>query len=554
MRYNELVKYYERLEKTTKRLEKTAIIEELLKKTKEEHVIYLIEGRVFPEWDERKINFSNRLMIKAISSVSGANAKNVEILLNKKGDLGIVAEELIKRKKQAVLRSKELTTEDVFNNIRKLAELEGEGTVSRKISLVSELLSNAKEDEVRYVVRTVLEQLRVGTAQGILRDAISKAFDKNAEDVENAFNLVVDFGEVFRLAREDKLKNIELKPGRPLKLMLAVLVKNVEEGFEALGKPMQLEFKIDGFRLEIHKSSDGIKLFTRRMEDVTKQFPEAVEYAKEHINGKEFILDAEAVGFDDKTKKYLPFQSISQRIKRKYDIEEIRKKFPVEVNVFDVIYHNGKSLMNLTLKERREILEKIIDERKWKIVLTKKIITNDKKEAEDFYNDALEAGMEGIMLKNINSIYVPGRYVNGWCKLKNILDPLDLAIVKAEWGEGKRAKWLSSYTIACQKDGELIEVGKVSTGVKEKAEGMSYEQMTKLLKPLIITQKGKEVNVKPKIVIEVGYEEIQKSPTYSSGYALRFPKFLKYRPEKPIDEIADIKMVEKIYRSQRGKK
>src|SRR3989344_7879974 len=290
------------------------------------------------------------------------------------------------------------------------------------------------------------------------------------------------------------------------------------------------------------------------MEDVTKQFPEVAEYAKEHINGKEFIIDCEAVGFDDKSKKYLPFQSISQRIKRKYDIEEIRKKFPVEVNVFDVIYYNGKSLMSLTLKERRELLEKIIDERKWKIVLTKKIVTSDKKEAEDFYNDALEAGMEGIMLKNINSIYVPGRYVNGWCKLKSILEPLDLAIVKSEWGEGKRAKWLSSYTIACQKNGELVETGKVSTGVKEKSEGVSYEQITKLLKPLIISQKGKEVNVKPEIVIEVGYEEIQKSPTYSSGYALRFPKFLRYRPEKPINEIADIKTIEKIYKSQRGKK
>ena len=159
------------------------------------------------------------------------------------------------------------------------------------------------------------------------------------------------------------------------------------------------------------------------------------------------------------------------------------------------------------------------------------------------------------MIKNIDSTYVAGRYVNGWMKLKNILEPLDLVIVKAEYGEGKRAKWLSSFTISCKSGNELLEVGKVGTGIKEKGEGLTYNEMTKLLKPLIMHEDDKEVIVKPKIIIEVGYEEIQKSPSYSSGYALRFPRYLRRRdPEKSLNEINTIKDIEKIYNSQRAKK
>ncbi|MDO8741494.1 MAG: ATP-dependent DNA ligase [Candidatus Woesearchaeota archaeon] len=558
MKYSELVEIYEKLEATTKHLEKTAIIEEILKKAKSDDlkdIVYLLEGRVFPEWDERKIGFSNRLVIKAIASVSGASAKEVESLWSRKGDLGIVAEELMAKRMQSALHARELSVSDVLSNIRKLAEMEGEGTVARKISLVTELVSNAKPPEAKYIVKMILEELRVGTAGGIIRDAIAKAFGRNVEDVEATFNLLVDYGETAVLAKENKLGKIQLKPGRPLKVMLAVLVKSIEEAFEAVGRPMQLEYKLDGFRLQVHFDGKAILLFTRRMENVTAQFPDVVKAVKENVKGKSFIIDAEAVGYERKTGKCLPFQSISQRIKRKYDIEDMARKFPVELNVFDAMYYEGKDLMELPLLKRREVIEKIMKEEKGKIILTKKLITDDDKKAEKFYKEALDSGVEGVMLKNVNSLYKPGRYVDGWCKLKEVLEPLDLVIVGAEWGEGKRAKWLSSYTVACEKDGKLIEIGKVSTGMKEKEEeGVTFEQLTKILKPLIISQKGKEVAIKPQIVIEVGYEEIQKSPTYTSGYALRFPRVLRYRPEKPVDEIADMKIVEKIYGSQRGKK
>ncbi len=557
MLYSELVKVYQDLEKTSKRLEKTAITSDFIKHVPEnqlKNVIYLLEGRVFPEWDERKIGFSTRLMIKALSIVSGKSGKEIESLWSKKGDLGIVAETVLEKKTQATLTKRRLDVNEVITNIRKLSELEGEGMVAKKLSYVTELLFHSNAIEAKYIVKIILEELRVGTASGIMRDSIAKAFDKDAKDIEKCADLLIDYGEVALLAKENKLKNISLKPGRPLKLMLASLAENMEEAFEYLGKTVQIEEKLDGFRLEIHKNNDEIKLFTRNFEDVTKQFPDVVESVKKNVKGKSFIIDCEAVGFNIKTGKYMPFQSISQRIKRKYDIEKIIKELPIELNVFDLIFYNDRNLMNETLRERRILLEKIIKQIPGKIILTKKIITDSCEKAEEFYKKCLNEGLEGVMIKNLESVYRPGRYVNGWMKLKNILEPIDAVIIKAEYGQGKRARWLSSYTIACQDKGKFLEVGKVSTGVKEKTEGLTYKKLTDLLKPLIIEQKGREVTVKPKIIIEVGYEEIQKSPGYSSGFALRFPKVHLLRSvDKPLSEITDLKTVEKIYKMQRGK-
>ena len=560
MYYRDLTNYYKELESTTKRLEKVEILSKLFISCEINElniVVRLIQGRVFPEYDERKIGFSSRLMLKAISSVTGVNQNEIENLWKNKGDLGLVVEELIKTKKQTTLSFKELNIKKVYDNIRKLAELEGEGTVNKKVQLVAELLGNAKPIEAKFIVRTILEDLRVGVKEGVIRDSISKSFDIDVNNVEDAFNLLVDYGEVAELAKKNKLKSVSIKVGKPLKLMLAILVKDINEAFEAVGKPLIAEFKLDGFRVAIHKDKNGIvKLFTRNMEEVTKQFPDVISFVKENIKSEEFIVDSEVVGTDKNTGKYLPFQSISQRIRRKYDIEKIANEFPVVVNVFDILFCDGKDLMKLPLIERRKILEKITKEEKDKVMLTEKLVSDDEKEINEFFKESLKFGNEGLMLKNLNSLYIPGRYVNGWCKLKNVLEPLDLVITGAEFGNGKRAGVLSSYIVSCKNKDELLECGMVSTGVKEKENenGTTYDELTKLLKPLIIKEDGKRVFVKPKIIIEVGYEEMQKSPTYSSGFALRFPRFMSLRNDKPLNEINTIKDLEKIYNMQRGKK
>ncbi|MBS3150780.1 ATP-dependent DNA ligase [Candidatus Woesearchaeota archaeon] len=556
MKYSSLVEIYDRLNETSKRLEKIEIISEFLRKVKKDElkgVVYLLEGRIFPEGDKRKIGFSNRLMIKALNVASGDGADKIENLFRKKGDLGLVAEEVFKKRKQATLSARELDSGKVLENIRKLAGLEGKGTVDRKIRLITELLANANGKEAKYVVKTVLENLRIGVSSGIIKEGIAKGFEASVDEVEKAADLSGDYGDVAELASAKKLSSVGMKVGKPVKCMLALLAESIDECFESLGEKIQLENKIDGFRLQCHFDGDKIKLFTRRMEDVSEQFPDIVEFLKRHVKGDNYILDAEAVGYDNKSGKYLPFQTVSQRIKRKYNIKEMAGKFPVELDLFDVLYYNGKNLMDAELSERRKILEGIVKEKKKEIVLTKKLVTDDKKKADEWFKKILKLGFEGVMAKNLESKYRPGRYVGGWMKLKSTLEPLDLIIVKAEFGEGKRAGWLTSYTVACKSGDRLLDVGKVSTGVKEKTEGLTYKEMTRVLKPLIEKQKGKEAEIKPKVIIEVGYEEIQKSPTYSSGWALRFPKVLQLRADKPLSEISDLKLIKKIYNYQRGK-
>ena len=558
MEYSELVGVYERLAATTKRLEKTEILSGFLQKIPAdefEKVILLLEGKVFSQQDKRKIGFSSRLMLKAISLAAGVSAEGVERKAAKVGDLGRVAESVLREKQQHTLARKHLDVEKVFGNIRKLAEMEGEGTVGRKIGLVVELLSHAQPLEARYIVNTVLENLRVGIAEGLIRDGLAAAFQVDVHELEKVAGLRGGYAEISGFVREGKLKGLGLKVGKPVKCELALTADSVGEGFEALGRPAQFEVKMDGFRLQCHFDGSKYWLYTRRMELVNTQFPDVIEILKKGVKARSFILDAETVGWDVSTGKYLPFQMMSQRIKRKYDIHEVAEKYPVELDVFDVLYCDGENLMEAPFAERRKLLEKIVREKKHQLVLTRKLVTDDARKAEGFFQKALHEGYEGVMVKNLKAAYQPGRYVGGWMKIKSILQPLDLVVVKAEYGEGKRAGWLTSFTLACRHGKELLEVGKVSTGVKEKAEGLTYKEMTAMLKPLILEQKGKEVVVKPKIVLEVAYEEIQKSPSYSSGYALRFPRVLRSRvEEKGVEDINTLKNVEKIYSSQRGKK
>src|SRR3989344_2213749 len=356
MENKKLVGVYEKLEKTTKRLEKRDIIAEILRECKEEEldkVIYLLQGRVFANFDERKIGMSSRLILKVISKVSGESVSEVEKKWKKIGDLGKIGEILIEKKKQTTLRGfSKLSVEKVFNNIRKLEELEGEGTVGKKVDLISELLANASPVEARFIIRTVLEELRIGVAEGVLRDAIALAYDTDVNEVEKAFDVLVDYAEVAKRAKEKRLDNLKLIIGKPFRVMLAIKVENIEEAFEDVGKPALWDYKLDGFRVTVHKNNDEIKLFTRKMEEVTKQFAEVLPIIRENVKAKKCILDSEFVGYDVKTKKYLPFQKISQRIKRKYDIEKIGKEFPIEINVFDVLNYEGKDIKNEKQIER----------------------------------------------------------------------------------------------------------------------------------------------------------------------------------------------------------
>ncbi len=427
--------------------------------------------------------------------------------------------------------------------------------------MITELLTSAHQFEALYLVRTLIGDLRIGIQESTIRDAIAKAFfeEKEAsEKIQDAINKTNDIAEVFELAKKkdlQELNKIKLEIGKPVKVMLAQKVKNISEGFAAVGKPCAIEYKYDGFRLLIHKKGDEVILFTRRLENVTKQFPEVIDYVKQYVNADSVILDSEAVGFDRKTKEYKPFQEISQRIKRKYDIKKMVELLPVEINVFDVIYLNGKSLLNEPFKCRTELIREIIQEHPYKIVCSKQIITDSEKEAEKFYKQALKDNQEGIMMKNLNAGYNPGSRVGHMLKIKPEQRDLDLVITGGEYGTGKRSGWISSFILSCKDENKFLEVGKVGTGFKEKSQDddkISFGELTEKIKPLIIEENGKNVKIKPKIVVSVTYQEIQKSPTYSSGFALRFPRFTSLRPDKPVSEISSLEEIKKEYENQKA--
>ncbi len=561
MLYRKLAELYHELSSTTKRLEKIEILGKFLKHLpdSEKEVLYLLLGDIYPEYSEKKIGISSQLAIKAIAKATGSETNEVVKEWKSVGDLGQVVEKLKIKKRQSTLSSHHLTTEKVLDNLRKLPELEGKGTVGKKMSLIVELLTSASPLEALYLVRTLIGDLRIGLKESTIKESMAAAFfdDKKeaSKKIQDAIDKSNDMAAVFEMASKGKFKDLEkaeLQVGKPIKVMLAQKAKTIHEGFEAVGKPCAVEYKYDGFRLLIHKQGDNVILFTRRLENVTKQFPEVVQYVKKFVDGKSLILDSEAVGFHKKTHEYMPFQDISQRIRRKYDIEKLQDELPVEVNVFDIIYYDGKSMLNEPFEKRTALIKKIMKNQRYKIIHAKQIITGDEKKAEEFYRQALKDNQEGGMMKNLQSVYRPGSRVGFMLKIKPEERDLDLVIVGGEYGKGKRSGWLSSFILGCRDDGKFLEIGKLGTGIKEKTElGISFDELTKKLKPLITKEKGKEVEIKPKIVVSVTYQEIQHSPTYSSGFALRFPRFTALRPDKSPTDAATLKEIKEDFEKQK---
>lgn len=584
MQYSELAELYEKLESTSKRLEKTKILADFLRDTNSKDVdkiILLVQGLIFQKNEDKKIGIASKLVVKALNIATGIPIEEIENIWKKTGDLGLSAQELVKRKKQSTLFSQNLTIDKVYSNIRKLADTEGTRSTDLKMKIISELLTSAKPIEARYIVRLLLEDLRVGLGEGTLRDALTLAYYERTEKkdinidaaeglfgrdselsiiknkIQQAYDITNDYSEVSKILLEkgiDSLHELKLNVLKPVKVMLAQKVKDIDEGFEKVGIPSALEFKYDGFRMLIGKEKERIIIHTRRLENVTAQFPEVVLLIRDNVKADSCIIDGEAVGYDPKTKKYVPFQKISQRIKRKYDIEKLSREVPVELNIFDILYYDGKSMIDEPYINRRKIIEKIIKEKNLKIKLAEQIVTDNKKDAEKFYKKSLDAGNEGIMLKTLNAPYKPGLRVGHMVKLKPVMETLDLVIVAAEWGEGKRVGWLTSFTVACYDEDtdEFLEIGKFGTGIKEKEEeeSTSFEQLTELLRPHILKDKGREVRIKPEIVVEVKFEEIQQSKSYSSGYALRFPRLVRIRDDRRPDEISALIQIEKMYREQ----
>ena len=549
MKYEELVNVYEALGATTKRLEKTDILADFLKRVEEEDlekITLMALGSVFPSWSEEEQGIGDKLVMKAVGDAVGVSTAVVEDAIRDEGDIGAAAEKLYAKKTQMTFFSQPLTVNFVFNQLRKLATISGNRSTAKKISNILELLSSASALEAKYICRTILEELRIGVGEGIIRDAISQAFGVDKAVAERAHMLTNDLGLVAKVAKtegEDGLKLLSLVPGRPVKPMLAQLSDGIEISINEMGCAL-CETKYDGFRMQVHKNGDEITLFTRRLENVTLAMPEAVDLIREAFPDEDFIAEGEIIATRDG--KPLPFQNILQRVRRKYNIEEAMEQVPIKIYLYDLLYFKEPTIDEPIIR-RREILEDIVDCSNPDISLSAlvKVGPDNIDDAVDLFNKSIEGGHEGIMIKNCSEPYIPGIRGKKMLKLKAEPETLDAVVVGGTKGIGKRGNFIGSYLLALRDENdELQTIAYVGTGLSDD----DLENLTAKMEELKISEKGTKITVHPKIVFEIAYSEIVKSPEYSAGYSLRFPVVKRIRNDKGLADIDTIERLESMFK------
>jgi DNA ligase-1 len=541
MLFIEFSRCCERLEGLSGRLEMIDLISrELPGLPAEELPIFVrfVMGRIFPDWSQTQLGIGPALLYEAIAYVAGTKKEVVVEKINVTGDVGKAVEELLLLKSQTTFFHEELDLARVYRELMTIASTEGKKSQREKLLSVRKLLGNAHPIEGRYLARIMLEELRIGVGEGSVREAIAKAFNVDAGLVEHAMQALNDLGEVARLAKvgPDALRDVRITLFHPVRMMLAQ-AGTIPDMIKEHGE-VAAEFKYDGSRFQFHKKGNWCRMYSRRLEDVTGALPDVIEQllgATDH----DLIIDGEVIAI--KEGRPMPFQSVLRRFRRRHDVAGASEEIKLVPHVFDILYLDGETLIDLPLSERRKKLENVVN-----FFLAPQVISNDHHVIEQTYQAALDAGHEGLMLKVLSSPYSPGQRGKNWIKIKPEVDTLDLAVIGAEWGEGKRAHVFGSFLVACQDQGKLIPLSRVATGFSDEQLAEVYD----LLKDTVTTKSGKEVAFEPTLVFEVGYAELQVSPTYDGGFALRFPRFVRIRDDKDVPEIETLESIRDRYQRQ----
>jgi DNA ligase-1 len=518
-----------------------------------EPAVSMILGRPFPKWSQQTLDVSWATLSEIIKRITGVEWNVFMEAFSKTGDIGSATKSVFeesKVKRQATLFARTLTILEVRRSLEAIAETIGYGSREKKERLIEALLSLASPLEAKYLVKIFIGEMRTGFHEGLMEQAVSKAFQTPLEVVQKASMTVGDIGEVATTARiegKEGLLKIGFKVFRPVSLMLAQMADGVAEALKEHDGKTAFEYKLDGARVQIHKLGEEVRIFSRRLTDVTESLPEIAETARKNIQAKEAILEGEVIAIDN-IGSPIPFQHLMRRFKRVHAVEDMTEKIPVKLYLFDILYLNGESLIAVPYLQRRQILAENVG----KIPLTKQMVTDNTEEAERFLKEAIDAGHEGLMAKKLDSPYTPGIRGKRWLKIKPVLEPLDLVIVAAEYGYGRRHEWLSDYYLAARdaETGEFLTVGKTFKGLTD----VEIIEMTKRLKELIIKEEPRRVFVVPKVVVEVTYNEVQKSPKYKCGMALRFARINRIREDKSSEEADTIQRVREIYEKQFLKK
>jgi DNA ligase-1 len=578
MDYSIIADTFEMMEKTTKRLELTDYLVKLIKSTPSElidKVVYLMQGKLYPDYVGVELGVADKLALRAISISSGLSIDKVEGIYRETGDIGGAGEIALQTKAQTTLFTEPITVERVYSTLDKIAGLTGEGSQDMKLRYIGSLLNDATPKEARYILKIITGKLRLGIADYTVLDALAIAFTGEKENraiLERAYNITSDLGLVATTIATkglDAVSTMKIEVFKPIRPMLAERVSTAEEALKRTEGRCAAEYKLDGERLQIHKSGDKVMLFSRRLENITNHYPDAIEAVREYVDTKDAILEAEAVAINQDTGEYLPFQELMHR-RRKHGIEEAMKEYPISLNFFDILYMNKKDCTQLLYTKRRELLENAIKiDSKVKVVPM--ITTSDTKEIEEFMEEAISDGCEGLMIKHLASNYRAGAREFAWVKLKReyrseLADTLDLVIVGAFHGRGRRVGKYGAYLLAAyDKDNDIFRsVCKVGTGFTDE----DLANFHSILKQHMIAHRHARVDSKleadvwfdPNIVIEIIASEITLSPLHmcgmnaireDSGLALRFPKFTgKIREEKSPEDATTVDEVINLYKKQ----
>ena len=579
MKFSIVSNALQKMEATSKRLELTDILVKLIQEIPDDVIsktIYLIQGKLRPNFEGVELGIAEKLVMKAMSKSSGIPLKNIEQDYNKGGDLGQTAENILQQKIQTTFTSETITLEKVYDTLFKIAKLEGKGSQEMKMRYVSSMLNDATPQESKFILKILLGTLRLGIAENTVMDALAIAFTgkkENREIIENAYNVSSDLGkvaEVISTGGVSEIEKFQIKLFSPIRPMLADRIKSGEETVEKFQEKFAAEYKLDGERAQIHKQKDKIEIFSRSLEIITSYYPDIVERISKLIISDDVILEAEVVAMNSNSGDFLPFQELMHR-RRKYEIEEAVTKYPITVNFFDVLFSDGKNCMDMRYEERRELLEKIIKQDDFARLIPMSVIESEEQVLEVLEN-SINSGCEGLMLKHLDSTYRAGIRGSNWLKLKReyqneLGDSLDLVVVGAFFGKGRRTGKYGTLLLSTYNDEEDIfpSICKVGTGFTDESLDQLYQilspKVTLKKNPRIVSEMEADVWFEPELVIEIVASEITQSPIHKTaldkikegtGLALRFPKFTgKIRTEKNSEDASTDEEVIALYKVQK---
>jgi len=578
MEFSIIAEIFERMESTTKRIELTNLLVELLKKTPKKiipNAVYLLQGIIRPNFEGVELGVAEKLAIRAISKSSGLSIKKIEEDYKKCGDLGLTASNILKLKMQTTFTAEKITLERVYETLFRIAKLGGKGSQDLKMKYISSLLNDATPLEAKFVLKILLGTLRLGIAENTIMDALAIAFTgkkENKEQIENAYNVSSDLGKVSLLIATDgidEIKKFKISLFSPIRPMLADRVKSEKEAIKKMPERFAAEYKLDGERVQIHKQANEVVLFSRRLENITQYYPDIVENVKKSLSVNEGVFEAEIVPVNENTGEFLPFQELMHR-RRKYKLEKAISQYPITVNFFDVLYFDKKDCLNLEYSERRKILEKLVNEDEF-LKLVPMLLVKNENEIEDFLENSINSGCEGLMLKTLDAPYRAGARGSNWLKLKReyrneLGDSLDLIVIGAYFGRGRRTGLYGTLLLGTynpDKD-NFPSVCKVGTGFTDESLDQLYQilsnKITLKKNSRVVSEMEADVWFEPELVLEIVASEITLSPIHKtglnlirkgSGFALRFPKFTgKIRYEKAVEDASTDEEVLTLYKGQ----